>query len=59
MLFRHGKRIGLMHDNPATEVKKPRAAKKSVYTLDVEEIARLQALEAGVPGDCAWARVSG
>jgi integrase len=42
-VFRYGKRIGLMADNPAADVKKPRALKKPVYTLDVEEIARLRA----------------
>jgi site-specific recombinase XerC len=42
-VFRYGKRIGLMRDNPAADVKKPRAIKKGVYTLDVEEIVRLRA----------------
>jgi len=41
-VFRYGKRIGLMADNPVADVKKPRAAKKSVYILEPEEIARLR-----------------
>jgi integrase len=40
---RYGKRIGLMTNNPVGDVKKPRAARRSVYVLDVEEIARLRA----------------
>jgi integrase len=40
---RYGKRIGLMSANPAADVKKPRAPRKPVYTLDVDEIARLRA----------------
>ncbi len=42
-IFRFGKRIGLVTDNPAADVKKPRAAKKAVYVLEPEEIARLRA----------------
>ena len=42
-VFRFGKRIKLVVDNPAAEVRKPKAAKKSVYILDPEEIARLRA----------------
>jgi hypothetical protein len=29
-------------DNPASEVRKPKAAKKAVYILEPEEIARLR-----------------
>jgi integrase len=42
-VFRYGKRIKLVTDNPASEVRKPKAAKKSVYILEPEEIARLRA----------------
>jgi integrase len=42
-VFRYGKRIRLMPDNPAADVLKPRAMKKRVYTLDADEIARLRA----------------
>jgi integrase len=42
-VFRYGKRVGLMTDNPAADVKKPRAAKKAVYILEPEEIVRLRA----------------
>jgi len=42
-VFRYGKRIGLMSDNPAADVRKPKAAKRSVYILEPEEIARLRA----------------
>ena len=31
-------------NNPAADLKKPRAAKKPVYTLDLDEIARLRAV---------------
>ncbi len=45
-VFRYGKIIKLASDNPASEVKKPRATKKAVYILEPEEIARLrEALE--------------
>jgi integrase len=42
-VFRYGKRIKLVADNPASEVRKPKAAKKAVYILEPEEIARLRA----------------
>jgi integrase len=42
-VFRYGKRIKLVTDNPASEVRKPKAAKKAVYILQPEEIARLRA----------------
>src|SRR5262249_25829742 len=42
-VFRYGKRIKLVTDNPAADVKKPRAAKRPGYVLDVGEIARLRA----------------
>jgi integrase len=42
-VFRYGKRIGLIGDNPAADVRKPRAARKAVYILEPEEIARLRA----------------
>jgi integrase len=42
-VFRYGKRIKLVTDNPAADVKKPRAAKRSVYILEPDEIARLRA----------------
>jgi hypothetical protein len=42
-VFRYGKLIGLMRDNPAADVKKPRAMRKAVYTLEADEIARLRA----------------
>jgi site-specific recombinase XerD len=40
-VFRFGKIIKLVVDNPAGDVKKPKAAKKPVYILEPEEIARL------------------
>ena len=41
-VFRYGKRIGLMRDKPVADVKKP-GSEEPVYTLEVEEIARLRA----------------
>jgi len=41
-VFRYGKRVGLMSDNPAGDVKKPRAGKRAVYILEPDEIARLR-----------------
>ncbi|MDB6087793.1 MAG: putative integrase, partial [Gammaproteobacteria bacterium] len=42
-VFRFGKVLKDVADNPAADVKKPRAAKKTVYILEREEIARLRA----------------
>ena len=42
-LFRYGRRIKLVLDNPAADVKKPKGSKRSVYILDPEEIGRLRA----------------
>jgi integrase len=42
-VFRFGKVIKLVMDNPAGDVKKPKAAKQPVYILEPEEIARLRA----------------
>ena len=41
-LFRYGKRLGLVNDNPAADVKKPKGSKRSVYILDPAEIGRLR-----------------
>jgi hypothetical protein len=37
-VFRYGKRIGLMSDNPAADVKKPRAVKKPVCCCEIRSI---------------------
>lgn len=42
-IFRYGKSIKFMNDNPAADVKKPQGTKRSVYILDPEEIGRLRA----------------
>lgn len=42
-VFRHGKLVKLVTDNPASDVRKPKAGKKAVYILEPEEIARLRA----------------
>jgi integrase len=41
-IFRYGKTIKLVKDNPAGDVKKPRAVKRAVYEWSVEDIARLR-----------------
>jgi integrase len=41
-VFRYGKTIKLVKDNPAGDVKKPRAVKRAVYEWSVEDIARLR-----------------
>lgn len=41
-IFRYGKTIMLETDNPAGDVKKPRAVKRPVYEWPVEDIARLR-----------------
>jgi integrase len=51
-VFRYGKRINLVADNPAADVKKPRAAKRAVYVLEPDEIARLRAAFV-----CGWERL--
>jgi integrase len=42
-VWRYGRRIKLVDGNPFADVKKPRAAKRQPYILDVEEIGRLRA----------------
>jgi integrase len=42
-VWRYGRRITLVDGNPFADVKKPRAAKRVPYILDVEEIGRLPA----------------
>jgi len=42
-VFRFGKLVKAVSDNPAADVKKPKAGKKAVYILEPEEIARLRA----------------
>ena len=41
-VFRFGKRIKLATDNPVADVRKPKAAKRVVYILEPDEIARLR-----------------
>ena len=41
-VWRYGRRIKLVDGNPFADVKKPRAAKRQPYILDVEEIGRLR-----------------
>ena len=41
-IFRFGKSIKLVVDNPAADVRKPKATKKAVYEFSVEDIARLR-----------------
>lgn len=43
LVWRYGRHIKLVDGNPFADVKKPRAAKKPIYILDAEEIARLRA----------------
>jgi integrase len=42
-VFRFGKVVKIVTDNPVADVKKPKAAKKAVYILEPDEIARLRA----------------
>jgi integrase len=42
-VFRFGKLVKAVSDNPAADVRKPKAGKKAVYILEPEEIARLRA----------------
>jgi integrase len=42
-VFRFGKRIKLVTENPASDVKKPKAARRAVYILEPDEIGRLRA----------------
>jgi integrase len=42
-VWRYGRRIKLVDGNPFADVKKPRAAKRVPYILDVEEISKLRA----------------
>lgn len=41
-VFRYGKRINVLADNPMSEVKKPKAGKRTVYILEPDEIGRLR-----------------
>jgi integrase len=41
-VWRYGRRIKMVDGSPFADVKKPRAAKRIPYILDVEEIARLR-----------------
>jgi integrase len=41
-VFRFGKVVKIVTDNPVADVKKPKAAKKAVYILEPDEIARLR-----------------
>jgi integrase len=43
MVWRYGRRIKVATDNAFADVRKPKTAKRGVYVLDVEEIARLRA----------------
>lgn len=43
MVWRYGRRIKVVTENPFGDVRKPRAAKRAVYVLDADEIGRLRA----------------